>query len=229
MISETLLSRSYSSFWSEVTPWLNSYTQLINKRYLSQPFSSLPDMEDPKLRSISGILSFNFYRAMVETDKPTIDAVLEASRVEIERFPGNNLSEYSIDDTNTKIVEGLANRLYVTFDEDLVFKPRFNGCGILSNCEADLLAKDALVEIKTGDRHITASDVRQLLIYVGLNQISGTPYDITEVKYFNPRKGALWRSNVDDLFRSISTIPLADFSSELENFLLSQSEDFNLD
>lgn len=227
MISEKLFSKGYSTFWSEVTPWLNSYTQLINKRYLSQPFVSLTDHDDAKFRSINGILSFNFYETWVQSSKPSITDILEASKAEIERFPRNHLSEYEINATNTKIIESLAKRLRDTYYEELLFHPAFQGCGVLGNCEGDLLSKDALIEVKTGERQITPSDIRQLLVYVGLNLISGGPYVISEVQYFNPRKGVLWRSKLDDLFRSISTIPVSDFSNELSNFLLLQSDDFN--
>ena len=229
MISEKLFSKSYSTFWSEVTPWLNSYTQLINKRYLSKPFSSLTEIEDSKFRSINGILSFNYYKTWVLSSKPKIADILKASRAEIKRFPRNHLSEYRINTTNTKIIESLAKRLRATYDEDLFFNPAFQGCGILANCEGDLLSKDALIEVKTGERQIAPSDIRQLLVYVGLNQISGGLYKINEVQYFNPRKGVLWRSRLDDLFRSISTIPVSDFSYELASFLILQSDEFTFD
>lgn len=227
MISESVFSKGYSTFWSEVTPWLNNFTQLVNKRYLSKVFTELSDLEDSKFRSINGILAFNFYKKWVEGKKPTISETLEQSRPEITRFSRNSFNEYELSDLNTQIVENLAQRLRYTFDEDLVFNPRFQGCGILGNCEADIISGTSLIEVKTGDRLIAPSDIRQLLVYVGLNEIAGGAHVINDVQYFNPRKGVLWRSSISELFNSISTIPLSDFSNELEGFLVSQSDIFN--
>jgi hypothetical protein len=109
MISETLLAKGHTSFWSEYTPWLNSYTQTINKRYLAQPYVSLKDIDNPKFRSINGILSFNYFMQWSLHGKPKIDDVFELSITEIQRFPRNNLNEYSLDSINIKLVEEMAH------------------------------------------------------------------------------------------------------------------------
>jgi hypothetical protein len=227
MISEALLSKGHTSFWSEFTPWLNSYTQIINKRYLAQPYGSFQDTDDPKHRSINGIISFNYFMQWSLNRKPLINEVLELSKKEIERFPRNNLSEYSLDPTNMKIVESMALRMKTTFSEELMFHPFFPGCGILSNCEGDLLSKKTLVEIKTGDRQILPSDIRQLIIYAVLNHLADDVYEIKDISYFNPRKGTLWHIDIQDLLSSICNLSLSDFSYEMENYLISQSQDFN--
>lgn len=227
MISETLLAKGHTSFWSEYTPWLNSYTQTINKRYLAQPYGSLQDADDPKNRSINGILSFNFFMQWSLKGKPILKDIFELSKAEIERFPRNNLNEYSLDPINTKLVESMALRMITTIDDNLLFHPFFPGCGILSNCEGDLISKMTLVEIKTGDRQILPSDIRQLIIYTALNHLANSPYEINEISYFNPRKGSLWHIDIIDLFSSISNLPFSDFAYELESYLISQSQEFN--
>jgi mannosyltransferase OCH1-like enzyme len=110
---------------------------------------------------------------------------------------------------------------------DLEFHPFFPGCGILSNSEGDLLSSSILTEVKTGDRQILPSDIRQLIIYSAMNHLAGNQYDIKEISYFNPRKGTLWHNDIQDLFSSVSNIPFSDFSYELESYLISQSQEFN--
>jgi hypothetical protein len=223
MISEISLSRGYSSFWSEVIPWINPFTQVINKRYMTFLMQPIKEQENPAFRSINSIVAFNLYRNRCNKIKLNAKLSFEKSIDEIKKYPRNSLGKYKLDTLNKCIIDQIADRLHMFYSDDIIIDPYFPGCGMLANCRGDILHENDLVEVKTGERALLATDIKQLLIYCGLNEIAGRLYPIKRITYFNPRMGVTWSSDIDLLFKSISTLSIVDFYQELENILLSLS------
>lgn len=70
----------------------------------------------------------------------------------------------------------------------LVFRPKFTGCGWISNCEGDLSGKSWIGEVKAGDRHFRSDDLLQLLVYVSL-VYADCGQIVQTLKLINPRHG----------------------------------------
>jgi hypothetical protein len=224
MISEATFARGYSSFWNGIIPWINQYTKAINERYLTSLMNPIKGTEDPSYRSINSIIAFNIYRNKCQGKTITLDESFRQTKDEIKNYPRNNLDKYIFDKNNENIIKQLSDRLFeIYFSKDILIDPFFPGCGVMANCKGDILFENSLVEIKSGERTLQASDIKQLLVYCGLNEIAGKKYKIDKIVYFNPRMGVLWNGDINLVFRSISSITLVDFYQDLEDFLISMS------
>jgi hypothetical protein len=81
----------------------------------------------------------------------------------------------------------------VSFD-GYEFSPKLQGCGVLGLREADISAGDFLVEVKTVDRNFNSKDIRQVIIYLALDFLSGQRR-WTSAIMFNPRRSFVARFN----------------------------------
>lgn len=224
MISEVTFARGYSSFWNRIIPWINPYIKVINERYLTSLINPIKETENPSYRSINSIIAFNVYRNKCQGKTITLDESFRQTKKEIENYPRNNLDKYIFDKNNENIIKQISDRLFsIYFSKDILIDPFFPGCGVMANCKGDILFENSLVEIKCGERTLQASDIKQLLVYCGLNEIAGKKYKIDKIVYFNPRMGVLWNGDISLVFRSISSITLVDFYQELEDFLIAMS------
>ena len=70
----------------------------------------------------------------------------------------------------------------------------FHGCGFINQCYGDILIKNneesTIVEVKAGERNFTISDLRQILIYAGLDYIHNQVFP-TYNRLYNPLQTAL--------------------------------------
>ncbi|THF52953.1 hypothetical protein E6C50_01735 [Flavobacterium supellecticarium] len=88
-------------------------------------------------------------------------------------------------------------------DNNIIFKPKLKGYSFIPDLVADISIGDTLYEIKTVNRNFQSSDLKQLLIYLALKQVS----EQTTWSYaglYNPRKGTYCRFNVRNLVYNIS-------------------------
>lgn len=90
--------------------------------------------------------------------------------------------------------------------------PVFNGCGIVDECEGDVIANDVLYEIKAGDRPFRSVDVRQIIAYLSLNCASWQ-YNITGAGLFNPRRGIHFEAPVHEFCKNMSGLSSAELVS----------------
>lgn len=224
MISEVTFARGYSSFWNEVVPWINPYIKAINEMHLPSIMHPINESEAPSYRSINSIIAFNIYRNKCQGNTITLEESFRQIKDEIRNYPRNNLDKYILDKKNESIINQISTRLFdAYFSDDILIDPFFPGCGAIANCKGDILFRNSLIEIKSGERTLRASDIKQLLVYCGLNAIAGKKYIIDIIAYFNPRMGALWNMDINIVFKSISSITLIDFYRELEDFLFTMS------
>lgn len=85
----------------------------------------------------------------------------------------------------------------------VLFCPQLRGAGILDACEADISFGTCLVEVKATVRRVSGNDLRQIFVYLALDAVQHS-YCWTEFVIFNPRRGTLYRADVEPLVRQIS-------------------------
>jgi hypothetical protein len=100
------------------------------------------------------------------------------------------------------------------------FSPRLKGCGVLGVCEADVSVSDTLVEVKTVGRNFSSKDIRQVIIYLALDHLSGARRWSSAI-LFNPRRAFLVRFNPAEFIVYVSAgKSAAQVYREIEAFLL---------
>ena len=229
MISETNFSRGYSSFWIEYFPWLNSYCQSITKYSLKHVHSVPNQAECPEHRGINNTLAFFHFRNLNSNINYDIESSKEEALKYMERFPRNNVNTYKFSTIDQKVISFQIEKLRSKYSKDLIISPFFPGCGIIDNCYGDIIQENKLVEIKAGERNIAPSDIKQLIVYTVLNWLSGsTTYKLDHLEIYNPRVGYLWNNSIDDLLVSITDIPKEDIFDQFTKYLITQSEDVEL-
>ena len=104
----------------------------------------------------------------------------------------------------------------------LVLRPKFLGCGVMSSVEGDLIADGCLFEIKAGDRSFRLVDLRQLLVYSAL-AYGGNALTFDRIGLFNPRTGLLWTRELDEVCKAISGLRSTDVFNLLLSHFMSDS------
>jgi len=100
----------------------------------------------------------------------------------------------------------------------IIIQPPFKGCGILNSCFGDVLASKCLCELKTVDRNLRSTDIRQVLIYSALNYKS-KQYDIETVTILNPRRAVKFSFKVEALVARISRKTSTEVFHQITDFL----------
>jgi hypothetical protein len=229
MISEISFSRGYSSFWIEQTPWLNDYVSFLNKGIAERVFLPIEIMDDPSHRSINNVIAFTLFKNTVLQNKIDLKQSLKEAIKIIKNYPRNNLDTYKLTKDYKRIIQIQSNRLVQLYkSEKPTFYPQFAGCGILENCQGDLLYGNTLVEIKAGERGITPTDIRQLIIYSALSWLSKDKKEIENIELFNPRQGIYWKENIADCVLSISNVSMEDLFDQISKYLSELSDQVEL-
>ena len=232
MISEHRFVSSFSSFWRELLPTGDAYIRNQNlqlQRFETPLDSSLP----PERRSFVNELAFRLLSLVnAPNGKPLTDlskSAMEKAVCEtvsyIGRFPQSLEKKVSVP-TEDEIREALllAKRLssflqsHMDKGEELTFFPKFRGCGLIEECEGDVLTGSTLYEVKSGDRKFRLIDVKQLLVYCALNYVN-TMYNIDRVTLLNPRVGVFLSQPLEVLARGVAGVSASELCSDLIDFI----------
>lgn len=84
--------------------------------------------------------------------------------------------------------------------------PKFDGCGIIDQCEGDLLISSTLYEIKNVERDFRIADIRQLLTYCALN-FASKKVKIDTIGLVNARSGLFYKVDLNTFSLSVSGMP----------------------
>lgn len=109
---------------------------------------------------------------------------------------------------------------YVADNLNVVIDPKFDGCGFINESFGDVISGSKLVEIKSGERRFSLSDLRQILVYLVLNHYSRKPFNITHVELFNPRMGIAFAEDIDSFCLNLSALSSHDLFSEIQKFIV---------
>jgi hypothetical protein len=115
----------------------------------------------------------------------------------------------SLDQEETAEVAEIAARLGRVFDfsQSTILRPKFPGCGYVDASEGDVIFGPTLFEVKTVDRPVSSSDIRQTLTYAALNAAAPDPFDIQKIGLFNPRRGQFCDIEIDYICSEIAGLP----------------------
>lgn len=228
MISERQFSSTFTSFWREAVPMLDSYwrSQNLAAERFCEPTNTTSDRE---IRGVINELAFEVFcrRGAMSNTKLTkgeIVALAKDALPKVVEYVNRFITESPIrpkDVTFADIEEALkvARQLRVYFNDyepskDLTYRPKFSGCGFIGSCEGDLIAGKTLYEVKSGNRTFRVVDIRQLLIYCALNR-PRFEYPIQKVGLVNPRVGLYWVRDIETVSRAISGKSAAELLDEL--------------
>lgn len=221
MITEKLFASSHHAFWHDLLPMGEHYIRSVNHD-LERFDKPMRARSSPAVRGIVNELSFRLFVrattegiAVEELQPPAIADAVSSATAFIKSFRQHGRGPMQLPDERA-IQEAidLARRTGDFFRQatgaQLLLQPSFQGCGWLSACEGDVLASDALYEVKAGARLFRMLDVRQVLLYCALN-FSSKAYEIREVGLVNPREGTYFTetlSRLCDLLAGRSSIEI---------------------
>jgi hypothetical protein len=111
------------------------------------------------------------------------------------------------DEENREVAE-ISSSLSRFFNasKPLIPRPIFAGCGYVDASEGDAIFGSTLFEVKTVERPVRSSDIRQTITYAALNAASNQ-FDIQNVGLFNPRRGLYCDIGIEHVCSEISGRP----------------------
>lgn len=208
------LATGYTSFWRDTVPFCDSFVHdlnLVHRRiYCSEIKSSL----EKTRRGFINEFGFRLFREALKKnsalwefarDKKQVNAIRKECEVYVNRFTGTDPSKQRLDKANLELLEAMElarnTQHFVSHycaNKELLFNPAFSGCGILSECEGDLIIGNTLFEVKAGDRLFRGIDIRQLLLYSALNW-NAKQHEFDHIGLLNPRNGVYFTMKIDNL------------------------------
>lgn len=200
MISELEFTRDYTSFWRTISPLSEDFVRKINFFVLDRYETELDSNTSPQRRAFINEVGFEiFFQCRMKNLKLEIvieeelDAILKKISAYIARQRnGAPFYTWEMDAIEVDEAREIAERLLYFFRDfkNVTIRPRFSGCGKLSSCQGDVVADNILYEVKSGggEFRFKSIDLRQLVLYLTLNQYS-KQYNISRLGLYNPRKG----------------------------------------
>lgn len=216
MITERDIAEKFSVIWKQHFPMLTpNFMRVFNEAQINEINKfSIPMLENVRYDLVSEA-AFNLC-AEVYTNKINIESFLTNSDNEkkLLKETADTIwkSGYSKKDLNisvdekneiNKICNNISEFINTVKDGEILFKPKLKGYGVIPDLEADLSIGNTLYEIKTVNRNFKSSDLKQLFIYLALQQTSGK----TRWEYgglYNPRKGTFCKFNIKSLVYNLS-------------------------
>lgn len=135
------------------------------------------------------------------------------------------LNEYELNEIR-KICNNLSEFIDKLKKSKLQFKPEFKGYSFIPDLIGDLSIDDTLFEIKTVNRNFKSSDLKQLFIYLALQQVS-TGQNWKYAGLYNPRKGTYCKFNIKSLIYNLTGGKTP--NEAFENLLDSLTRDIQID
>lgn len=233
MISERKLVSAHSSFWRVAMPLADSFVRTMNATLVrfAPPLTGAGVAS--RNASISE-LSFRLYAESVSGQMLLVDGVPEQSQrvATIAQDVRDYISKLDRAGpvalaTSAEVAEAfqLAQRLaacVATLEpgSKVTVRPRFSGCGVVDDCEGDLLVGDTLYEVKNVERRFRLADLRQLLVYCALNSTSST-FVIRRIGLLNARAGLYYRTSLNALCLSAAGASAVTLLSEIAAYMSS--------
>lgn len=233
MISERSFAKGYSSFWNELLPGSSSYVRLINTGLKDSVYAPIEKKDIPGRRALVNGISFEVFREVIkgriefdnvkgiDLKEKILEEIVEKELKFLKRIDYAGEYDKGMGINEISIIKEMSRRLILQFRryKDLVFYPKFKGCGIIFEVTGDLMYLDTLAEIKAGERNFSILDLRQLFIYGALNHAMVESKQINKFHLFNPRTGIVWLENVDTVAENLSGSGINYVYSEIINYV----------
>jgi hypothetical protein len=233
MISERKLVASSSSFWRQAMPMGDAFVRSVNEN-LMRFEACLSVVSDQGRNSLISELSFRLFCEYRDVNANVDLARIDAARLEslakategfISRLEkGKAVREMTAVECKDALL--LATKVgdhFARFESGsvIVTRPQFVGCGILDDCEGDVLAGSTLYEIKNVDRDFRLADFRQLLVYAALNYAAKT-HPIDSVALVNVRLGKRFRIGLDEFASSVAAVSQFELLNSIVSYVSSE-------
>lgn len=214
ILNEREFVQSYGSFWRDTLPFCEVFVRHLNGAhagvYAKEVTSSVP----PGRRALVNELAFSLFCAGVEHgglhevlySQRRIDQIYANTVESMRRFLNLGFPPGPLTRDERAEAFRLARRTeeyFARLKATIRVRPTFAGCGTLEKTEGDVLCGTCLFEVKAGHRAFRGIDVRQLLTYCALNNLS-REHDIQRVGLVNPRTGTYFTEDLGVLCVRIS-------------------------
>ncbi|SHE92829.1 hypothetical protein [Chryseobacterium sp. OV279] len=217
MINEREIAEKFSPIWKQSFPFLTpNFIRMVNGTQLTEVNRiSIPSLQKARYDIVSEI-AFTLSEQVI-TSKQKLKTVLSDNKtllnttkeVASKIWKNGNYKEEDLILTKVEIneIEKISNNTLEFISkqnsEKIIFRPTLKGYGFIPNLEADLLIDNTIVEIKTVNRNFKNSDLKQLLIYFALKQMSDkTNWECGQL--YNPRSGLAFKFELKELIYKIS-------------------------
>lgn len=233
LISERKFLATHTSFWRVLMPMGDQFVRNMNQR-LHRYSAGVASRSSADRKALISEASFRMFCLSMEGAISLDDSVLSSSRVldasnaALRYIGALDHGKVSRPLTKDELSESLqlARDLVLCFEknedgERVVLRPKFRGCGIVNDCEGDLIVGSVLYEVKNVDRDFRLVDIRQLLTYAALN-FSGSRYPIDAVALVNARRGILFKIKLNSLSLAAAQIPANTLLGEIVEFMSSE-------
>jgi hypothetical protein len=233
MISEHKFAAGYTSFWRTALPLGEPVMRRINSR-LSEFASSYDFIARPERSALISEVSFRLVALAMDAnrhlgsgdwlwDSISVECAVEAAYAYLSRLKGAPLMEDRLRKQELQVAVDVAERLRRFFLAEkeggpLLPLPQFEGCGLISSCEGDMMVGTVLYEIKNVDRNFRLTDLRQVITYCALNYVVPR-YRITGIGLVNARSGKFYRIGVEPLAKLISGMSASELFSNIIDFI----------
>lgn len=243
MISEITFSKKFTSFWNQTLPNANNFVRIVNlglKDVIEDPF---PEPRRPNNTALVNVISNRLFESFVSkkiklgsiNDPKFIlsneyNELYGESTDYLSRFAyGSNLSlPLTIDEMKESVgIFNVMYRKYGQYTNNIQLAPKFIGCGFINNSVGDMIIGETLIEIKSGQRHFSVVDFRQIITYCALNFSSGSKRKITGIEIFNPRMGISYSTSVYNLCRDLSAKSSNELFEEIKRYIVDTEFSFD--
>lgn len=230
MISEIEFIREHTSFWRTLSPLSENFVKYINVAVLDRYEPEIDCCLGTSRRALINEVGFELF-CLCSTEKCSLNDITDEQVSAVSKESSHFISQLRNKSPNfesnlgeDEIFEAkeISERLIKFFGTkcNLVVKPNFQGCGQLNACIGDVIADNTLYEIKSGDRNFKSIDLRQLVLYLTLNKISGE-YNIDSLSLYNPRKGFHFQTSLNDFAMQFSGLTSEELCHRIEYELTS--------
>jgi hypothetical protein len=215
VIDASTFAISFNAFWHAYAPTCEHFVRRLNLDGLERFYPPMPLVARTKRRALIAELAFSLF---VERKKnPLISAESEIQRdvawsetaKRLAPYAGQGLDiETRLNDEEDREVAIIAERLerFYNSSRSCVLRPIFAGCGYVDASEGDVIFGSTLYEIKTVERPVRSSDIRQTITYAALNAASNQ-FNLQNVGLFNPRRGQYCDIGIEHVCSEISGRP----------------------
>lgn len=217
MISERDIAERFSVIWKQSFPLLNSnFIKVFNDAQI-ELINTHPIITIDNVRyDLVSEAAFNLSEIIILNKIQPADFILDHKNIEnlIEKTARTIWNSKSYAKTDLKLSEIEYQNILKISDniiefirkikgQNISFRPKLKGYGFIPDLEADLSIDDTLYELKTVTRNFKSSDLKQLFIYLALQQVSGN-VNWKFAGLYNPRKGMFGKFDVKNLIYNLT-------------------------
>ena len=243
MISEIKFCNRFTSFWNGLFPHTSSFMRIANSGVdrIDYPMNDVDKGRKSKIAIINqaGFKLFQqfknknnvkhisvFSKILQSKENQVIfQEIIQASINYISKFENNEqYINISLNEQDCEEIVEIAFRLIAKYSRYTIdINPMFHGCGFINQCYGDILIKNneesTIVEVNAGERNFTISDLRQILIYAGLDYIHNQTQRILKFELYNPRRGVSYSGTIAELCWDLGSITPEEFFEELRFYI----------